>query len=104
MDNLALLYYSQSRYEEAEPLHLKCLDVSRVKLGEDHPKTLSSMNNLAMLYKSQGRYEEAESLYLKCLDVMRVKLGEDHPNTLTSMNNLAYINYWDDIKRQSLCI
>ncbi len=61
----------------------------RVKLGEEHPDTLSSMNNLALLYYLRGRYEEAESLYLKCLDVRRVTLGEDHSATLSSMNCLA---------------
>jgi Flp pilus assembly protein TadD len=63
----------------------------RLKLGEDHPDTLTTMNNLAGLYDAQEKYSKAEALYAKCLDLKRVKLGEDHPDTLTTMNNLAVV-------------
>ncbi len=39
---LANLYKVQGRYDAAEPLR-------KVKLGDDHPDTLTSMNNLAIL-------------------------------------------------------
>jgi tetratricopeptide (TPR) repeat protein len=61
----------------------------KVKLGDDHPHTISTMNNLANLYSDQGKYEAAEPLYVKCLEKMKVKLGDDHPNTIASMGNLA---------------
>jgi hypothetical protein len=63
-----------------------------VKLGEDHPDTLSTMNDLAELYHSQGKYNKAKPLYVKCLDMRRIKLGEGHPDTLRSKNNLARLN------------
>ncbi|MCH8133033.1 MAG: tetratricopeptide repeat protein, partial [Myxococcales bacterium] len=59
MNNLAILYEDQGRYDEAEPLYLKTLEIRKRVLGEEHPSTLSSMNNLAILYWSQGRYAEA---------------------------------------------
>ncbi len=70
-------------------MYAKCLEISKVKLGDDHPDTLSSMNNLALLYSDQGRFDAAEPLYAKCLEVRKVKLGDDHPDTLSSMNKLA---------------
>ncbi|KAH7305040.1 hypothetical protein B0I35DRAFT_484219 [Stachybotrys elegans] len=36
-----------------------------MKLGADHPDTLTSMGNLASTYKNQGRWEEAEKLFLR---------------------------------------
>jgi len=91
MGNLAQLYESQGRQEEAEALYLKTLEFKRRVLGEQHPDTLVSMSDLAGLYNVQGRYGEAEPLYLKTLKLRRQVLGVEHPSTLTSMNNLALL-------------
>jgi tetratricopeptide (TPR) repeat protein len=91
LNALAGLYQGQGKYEEAEPLYVKCLEVRTSVLGEKHPNTLQSMSHLAALYESQGKYVQAELLYVKCLKVTREVLREEHPNTLTSMNNLALL-------------
>ena len=89
IDNLAQLYYSQGRYEEAEPLYLQALKLRRKVLGEENSYVATSLNNLAVFYHSQRRYEEAESLYLQALKLSRKLLGEEHPYVATSLNNLA---------------
>jgi tetratricopeptide (TPR) repeat protein len=88
-NNLAVLYDRQSRYAEAEPLHLETLETRKRVLGADDPDTLQSMYNLAALYQDQGRYAEAEPLHLKTLKTRKRVLGADHASTLWSMNNLA---------------
>jgi tetratricopeptide (TPR) repeat protein len=65
MNNLALLYHYQGRYEQAEPLYLQVLELGKRLWGEDHPDVAISLNNLAALYKSQGRYEQANYLMSK---------------------------------------
>ncbi|MDK2459800.1 tetratricopeptide repeat protein, partial [Aphanizomenon sp. PH219] len=62
LNNLAGLYESQGRYNDAEPLYLQSLDIRKRQLGDDHPDVASSLNNLAGLYESQGKYSEAENL------------------------------------------
>ena len=62
-NNLAVLYKTEGRSAEAEPLYLECLRVRRSRLGPDHPDTLRIISNLAALYKSEERFEEAEQLY-----------------------------------------
>ncbi|MFO1434132.1 MAG: tetratricopeptide repeat protein [Candidatus Competibacteraceae bacterium] len=89
--NLAMLYYNQGRYGEAEPLLNKALQLRREVLGPRHPNTLESLNNLALLYRSQGRYGEAEPLHKEALQLSREVLGPHHPNTLTSLNSLALL-------------
>jgi tetratricopeptide (TPR) repeat protein len=79
MNNLALVYEDQGRYDEAETLYIKVLEIRRRVLGEGHPNTPDSMNNLGNLYRKQGRYEEAEQLYIKTLEIYRRVLGEEHP-------------------------
>ncbi len=91
LNNLAELYYSQGRYEEAEPLSFQALELRRKLIGGEHPDIAASLNNLAGLYSSQARYEEAEPLYLQALELLRKILGEDHPNTKTGLNNFEYL-------------
>ena len=39
LNNLAGLYESQGRYEEAEPLYIQALDMYKKLLGDEHPYT-----------------------------------------------------------------
>ena len=87
LNNLAALYYSQGRYEEAEPLYLEALDLRKQLLGDNHPDVAQSLNNLAYLYQSQGRYTEAEPLYLEAINIATQALGENHPNTIIFREN-----------------
>jgi tetratricopeptide (TPR) repeat protein len=93
MNSLANLYYSQGRYELAEPLYAEALALSKDLLGARHPHVAASMNNLAILYSSQGRYELAEPLYAEALALNKGLLGDRHPNVAASMNNLANLYY-----------
>jgi len=89
MQNLALLYKDQGRYDEAEPLNLEMLEIRRRVLGDEHPDTLALMSNLASLYQKQGRLAEAEKLHLKTLEIQKRVLGDENQQTLASKGNLA---------------
>jgi tetratricopeptide (TPR) repeat protein len=90
-NNLAELYRSQGRYEEAEPLYKQALTLYQKLLGDRHPDVAIIINNLAVLYKSQGRYEEAEPLYKQALALKQELLGDRHLSVATSINNLAVL-------------
>src|SRR5271163_2678994 len=47
MANLALTYWRQGRWTEAEELEVEVMEKSLRVLGQEHPKTLTSMGNLA---------------------------------------------------------
>ena len=91
LNNLAVLYEYQGRYNDAEPLYLQSLDIRKRQLGNDHPDVATILNNLALLYESQGRYNDAEPLYLQSLDIRKRQLGNDHPDVASSLNNLAVL-------------
>jgi tetratricopeptide (TPR) repeat protein len=80
-NNLALLYSSQERYEEAEPLYLSVLKMYKRMLGDEHPDLATSQLNLGVLYQKQGRCAEAEAPYRQALAIAQSKLGSNHPHT-----------------------
>jgi tetratricopeptide (TPR) repeat protein len=89
LNDLGGSYQTRGKYDSAEPLYQRALDIHERQLGADHPHTARSLNNLANLYYSQGKYESAEPLYQRALDIYERQLGIDHPHTATSLNNLA---------------
>ena len=62
LNNLALLYYTQGKYAEAEPLYKRSLAINEKALGPDHPHVATDLNNLASLYRETDREAEAEKL------------------------------------------
>ena len=67
MNNLAEVLSSQGKYEAAEAMHRRTLELSEKVLGLEHPHTLTSMNNLAEVLRSQGKYEAAEAMHRRTL-------------------------------------
>ncbi|KAH8649570.1 hypothetical protein BGZ61DRAFT_487953, partial [Ilyonectria robusta] len=89
MGELATTYHAQGRYDEAEEISVKVLELRREVLGEKHPDTIESMGSLATTYHAQGRYDEDEEISVKVLELQRAVLGEKHPDTIRSMGSLA---------------
>jgi tetratricopeptide (TPR) repeat protein len=79
INNLAVLLYSQGKYELAKPLYRETLQLIEKALSKEHPNTLLSINNLAGLLYSQGKYELAEPLYRETLQLIEKALGKEHP-------------------------
>ena len=75
LNNLAVLYWNQGKYEQAEPLYQRALEAQERVLGPEHPNTLGTVNNLAILYWNQGKYEQAEPLYQRALAIREQVFG-----------------------------
>ncbi len=52
LNNLAMLYSSQGRYEEAEPLYTQALAICDRALGANHPNTMTIRRNNTVYQKS----------------------------------------------------
>ena len=81
LNNLAVLYRKQGKYEQAEPLYVRALAIREQQLGPLHPDTASSLNNLAAPLLAQGKYEQAEPLLVRALAICEQQLGPEHPDT-----------------------
>jgi nephrocystin-3 len=79
------------KYEGAEKLYRKALEITERVLGDEHPNTGACLNNLATLLYKTGDYAGAEPLYRKALDITENKMGKEHLDTGTALNNLALL-------------
>ncbi|KAJ6050177.1 hypothetical protein N7444_006893 [Penicillium canescens] len=77
------------RWEEAEQLEVQVMETRKMKLGEDHPSTLTSMANLAFAWKSSGQDAEAINLLRNCLAKQKQTLGLNHPEILANSEALV---------------
>ena len=90
-DTIGKTYYQLGLFPEARKQLERALDLYRRTLGEDSPKTLTTMSRLGRTAWLQGDYPEAETLLSRALEFQRRVLGPEHPDTLYSMNNLGNV-------------
>src|SRR5215211_522247 len=93
LNNLALLYYAQGRYEEPPPLVKRALKIREKVLGEEHPDTSESLGTQATLLYAQGEYAEARQCQERALAICEKVLGEEHPNTASNLSSVAGLLY-----------
>ena len=74
LSGLANLYHVQKRYEEAERLHQRALDIRIRRLGLEHSTTAEELHDFALLRESQNK-EEAKLLYEQALNIRKQALG-----------------------------
>ena len=67
--DLAQVYTRQARYQEAETLYKRALDIEKKVWGEDHPSTVNCYDNLADLYHKEGKYAQAEQWAKKAASI-----------------------------------
>ena len=91
LNNLALLYANQARYDEAEPLYREALNMKRKLLGAAHPELAAALTNLAFILQSRGDAAGAERAYREALGMNRKLLGESHPDVAKNMSDLAFV-------------
>ena len=78
LNNFGSFYWSQGRYEEAEPLYRKSLEIKESLLEPGHIRLAHSVNNLGLIYWKRGRFEPAESLLRRALEMWEQQLGPEH--------------------------
>ena len=62
LNRLAALYYSQGKYNEAEPLYRRALSIWEKALGPEHPDVATVLENYALLLRKTNREAQAEEL------------------------------------------
>jgi serine/threonine protein kinase len=96
LSNLTTIYADQHRWQLAEPLHRRALELRRRVLGDRHPQTAMSLNNFGwMLYRgAEGKpaqLAEAEQLLREALSTNEKILGPEHPDLALNLCNLGLL-------------
>jgi serine/threonine protein kinase/tetratricopeptide (TPR) repeat protein len=86
---LAGVYSKMGLLDAAHPLLQSALATRRRVLGDDHPRTLESVNDMACLLQEEGKFAEAQALFQELIDARRRVLGPEHEDTVGALNNMG---------------
>ncbi|MCK5126269.1 MAG: CHAT domain-containing protein [candidate division Zixibacteria bacterium] len=87
--NLGSLFWTQCRYQEAEPYLIHALTTNENNFGLEHWAVASNLGLLAKFYREQGRYDKAEPLLLRALAINKKIFGPEYPAVSEIQNELA---------------
>ncbi len=86
--NLGALYKRLNRFQEAEQMYKRALDLRRRRLPALRPEIAESMNNLAEVYRLEGRYWEARNLTQAAVRALE-QADPQSPDMPVFLNNWA---------------
>ena len=89
LDGLSFIYFSTSRYEEAEAMVLRELDLKIRYYGPTHRITATSFNSLGMINHEKKNFEVAEGYFLRVLEIDR-ESNADESEIGRTLLNLAH--------------
>jgi hypothetical protein len=79
-----------NQFEKAEAMAIRSLELRRRILGEENPRTMSSVLILARIYVQQQKFDKAGPLTDGALNLMRVLAIENDSFVFSQVSNLAW--------------
>lgn len=98
MQQLAQIYITTHRIEEAENVLRKILHIMELAKGWNSPETVIAAERLALTLQSLGKLKEAQELFQRCLDARRALLPENHIQIAANLLHLARVKMLDSSK------
>ncbi len=86
---LAGMYNDRRKYEQAEILYQRALDIAKKALGPEHPIVATILNTLAVLNYEFGDYAQAEPLFQQTLTIREKILPPEDPDIARTLADLA---------------
>jgi len=93
LSGVGALYWSQARYDEAEPVLERARRLYEEVLGSENPSVANILSSLAVVHWARGEYAEAQPLLERSLQIRERTLGPDHPETAGTLNNLGALHW-----------
>ncbi|MBS1954175.1 MAG: tetratricopeptide repeat protein [Cyanobacteria bacterium SZAS-4] len=90
-DALANIYLVQKRFDKAETLYKRVIEIREKKLGVDSIDLAEPLSGFAELRYKQKRFADSESLFLRALKIQIKELGQDHPDVVQTQSNLGSV-------------
>lgn len=107
LNNLALVYRSQGKSEQAQSFFERALESRRRLLADAsspddrialRKDVARSLNNVGGFHFELGQYDRAEPYFVEALRERTELLGRDHTDTISTMRNLAENTDWMETK------
>jgi tetratricopeptide (TPR) repeat protein len=89
LSNLGDAYREQARYQEAEPLLRRALELRRQRDGTNEVEAIREMNNFALFLQETGDYQGADELARRALELAETRYGPGATVTLDMRMNYA---------------
>jgi tetratricopeptide (TPR) repeat protein len=89
--NLGGLWMSQGRYQDAEPLLERAVDLGEQAVGAGHPGLVRPVQMLADCYRLRGRFAEAAVLYERASSLAAAAYGPRSAPAMGSLSGLAVV-------------
>ncbi len=90
LNDLAYLYHSTERYDQADSTYAQALTVFRSAVGDSDRMIATILNNRAALYRSIGRAREAIPLLEEAVRISTDLLGPDHVDVSYPVTGLGH--------------
>ncbi len=91
LNGLGITLLHLARFDKAEPLMRRALEIDEASFGPDHSTVATALNNLAGLLQATNRLEEAEPRMRRALEIDEASFGPKHPEVARDLNNLAQL-------------
>jgi tetratricopeptide (TPR) repeat protein len=89
LNSLAHMEQRRGRYDEAEGLFRRALDLAVTWRGPDHVDAGVTLANLANLYQAREAWDQARRTYREALGILEAALGPDHAGLARVLENYA---------------
>lgn len=93
LDRLAGVYVKQMKYEQAEAIYRRVLELRIESLGSDHADVAASYTNLGRLQIARGNHEDGCLWLQKALPLAENHLGASHAAVGDIVEQLAFSYY-----------
>jgi tetratricopeptide (TPR) repeat protein len=91
LNQLAEIYRIQSKYNDAEQVLKRLLNIYKQKLGTEHINVALTLNNLAVNFRMQKKYEEAETVLKEAIKILEKSLGPNHSLVSGLLAHYSYL-------------
>ena len=89
LGDLAHVYMDQQKFDQAEAILKRELQVREKAVGPNDPDIVSTLDRLALLCQKESRYPEGEALLKRALAIRENAFGANNVKVAESMQDLA---------------
>ncbi|QTD50443.1 serine/threonine-protein kinase [Sulfidibacter corallicola] len=92
MNLTGVVYLSRGRYDAADPLLFKSLELRQSVEAPNDEETATSLSNMGYLRYLQGRFQESEMYYGQALSMRRQLFGDNHIKIAGILSKMAMLS------------